>query len=187
MAFDSVRLPEPVFVSPPEPLPMMPEISVFPAPAMVRRLLPLMIEPPRVNVPELLVKVLAAPSVELIPQVLAPELVKSPFRVKALPVTLKPPELNVTAPMLVRTPPEMSLAFVKRVAPEKMRVSPFTGAVPPQFAAVDQLLSAPLPFQVIVAPDTGSHPEIPQASKQAPLKCWKCPDARSLQSRFVGN
>ena len=130
---------------------MMPEISVFPAPAMVRRLLPLVIEPPRVKVPELLVKVLAAPSVELIPQVLVPELVKSPFRVRALPEILKPPELKVTAPTLVRTPPEMSLPFVKRVAPEKMRVSPLTGAVLPQFAAVDQLLSAPPPFQVMVA------------------------------------
>ena len=126
---------------------MIPEMRVFPAPAMVIRLLPLVIVPLRVKIPELLVKVLGPPKVELMAQVLLPELVKSPLSTNELPPIVKPPELKVTAPVLA----SRSLEFVSLAAPVKISASPFAGASPPQLVDVLQSTSAPLPFQVIVA------------------------------------
>jgi hypothetical protein len=85
--------------------------------------------------------------VELIDQVLLPELVKSPAKVSALPLMENPPLPNVTAPTEVRK----LFVLLGRVAPLNTSASPFTGAAVTQLATVDQLSSPPPPFQVIVA------------------------------------
>ena len=107
-----------------------------------------MIEPLNVKSPTVLVRVRAAPKVELIAQVLLPELVKFPFRTRGFPEMLKPPLLKFTGPINVR----ISLMFARPLAPENVSVSPFEGPVPPQLAIVDQFASVPDPCQVKVLP-----------------------------------
>src|SRR5215831_18222398 len=52
--------------------------------------------------------------------------------------------------------------FVDPVEPSNTRLSPAVGEAPPQLAAVDQLASAPAPFQVRVFPEI--KPVVPSVS-----------------------
>src|SRR6266568_6898141 len=80
-------------------------------------------------------------------------LVKMPdvdgFKVSRLPLSTKP-SLTKRIEPTVRLP--MSLVLFSRVAPEKIKLSLLTGAVPPQLALVLQLLSPPPPVHVLSAP-----------------------------------
>src|ERR1017187_5019260 len=71
------------------------------------------------------------------------------FKVIGLPLSVKPPLLNATQP-LVRL--EMLLVLFGCVVPLKIRLSALVGAVPTQLAAVLQLASLPRPDQVLLAP-----------------------------------
>ena len=51
----------------------------------------------------------------------------------------------------ISVPAARSLTGESRVMPPKVSTSPATGAVPPQFAGVDQLSFAPAPLHVSVA------------------------------------
>src|SRR5580658_7385113 len=68
--------------------------------------------------------------------------------VTELPLRFQPPVVNVIVFRLFS--PLMSLVLFCCVEPEKVKASPLTGAVPPQLAAVLQLLFAPPPVQVLV-------------------------------------
>ena len=74
-----------------------------------------------------------------------------PDRLNAFPPIVKAPEPALMVMDAKDVPPAKSLLGDNRVLPPKTRISPATGAVPPQFAAVVQLLSPPPPFQVRVA------------------------------------
>ncbi len=84
-------------------------------------------------------------SVELfwIVLLLLESVIRLPERVKA-----PAPLLNVMLPKVVSA--AMSLVDDRRVVPAKVRLLLATGAVPPQFAPVLQLLSEPAPFHVAV-------------------------------------
>ena len=143
---ERVRVPAPVLASPPVP-PIALEIRVLPAPAMVVRYPALVMVPPRVRVPDWLVKIRAEPSVVARFQVLLPVLVRSPLRVTALPPMANPPVVKVTAPSVA----SQLLVLVWRVDPLNTSVSPLAGVAPFQLPAVLQLVSPPPPFQVMVA------------------------------------
>lgn len=94
---ESVRVPLPLFVNPPEPLPITPEIVVLPVPAIVNKLAPFVIGTLTENrLAELLVQVCAA--------VIIVSFV--PLSVKPAPLfmVIPPPEMLIVEPL-----PELSV------------------------------------------------------------------------------
>src|ERR1035437_1649136 len=73
--------------------------------------------------------------------------VTSPDRLMALPFRTKLPAPLLKVIPANKVPAAKSLAFVKRVPPQKLREAPETGGVL-QLAPVCQLASAPRPVQV---------------------------------------
>jgi hypothetical protein len=131
---ESVSVPVPIFMRPPEP-PMFPPFwkdRVFPLPTEIVR------------------SPLEAEVANLIWFVPAPELemsVPDDDNCRALPARVKPACVNVRLSKVVLA--VRLFVLVTRVDPEKTRPLVATGAVPVvQLAAVFQLLSGPPPFQV---------------------------------------
>src|SRR4051812_35805662 len=77
---------------------------------------------------------------------------KAAERRKAFPDKLNEPAVELKPRLSNTVPAGKSLFGVNRVVPSNKSRSPASGAIPPQFAPVLQLLSPPPPFHTEVAP-----------------------------------
>ena len=98
MVFESVNVPAPALVKPPEPEPMTPEMVVSPVPFTVSKLAPLLTEPLKV-----------APALLLLVIVPAPFKVMFLAELKLVPVIVKVPAFNARPALVPRLPSAATL------------------------------------------------------------------------------